>query len=376
MSSPAGAAEGVTWRLDNGVQVLVEPDPRAPLVAVVTLHPSGGAAGAPPGAAHLLEHLLLGPEVEREAALAGVSINAWTDLEALGSWSVGPPEALGEQLAIEARGLARPMAGVGEDDLAREAAVVDREQAEAEAGPGGGVARALAALAWPVGHPYRLGVIGQQADRSRLSLAELRALAESNAGPAGAVLVVIGDVDPEQARGLVEALIGAVLAQAGGASGAATWPVTEADLEGPPRARRWRSTCSPSCWAAAYGRGCRMASRCASGPITDPAVDCSGPRSEGCRRGAPRGWCRAASDSWRRGSLPRRSSIAPVPVVPQGSSVPRSPWSSAPGSRPHASPRAWRPAACQASSTPTSRWIPPRCRRLPAPGSGGRPSDR
>ena len=90
LGTGGGTAEAVagiqTYRLENGLTVLVKEDSRFPLVAVRLFVKAGSAWEKPEeaGISHLLEHMVFkgsktsGPGVDKKVENAGGSMNAYT----------------------------------------------------------------------------------------------------------------------------------------------------------------------------------------------------------------------------------------------------------------------------------------------------------
>jgi predicted Zn-dependent peptidase len=68
----------------------------------------------------------------------------------------------------------------------------------------------MTALAYPEGHPYHHIPIGSMADLDAVTLDDARAFFRANYAPDNAVLAVVGDINPEQARRWVEKYFGSI----------------------------------------------------------------------------------------------------------------------------------------------------------------------
>ncbi|MCK6505526.1 insulinase family protein [Myxococcota bacterium] len=211
-------------RLDNGLRVVVQVDRSAPLVASHLLSPVGAARdrGGPgwgdrPGLAHLAEHLLYAgspgaPDGGYDALLsaAGGENNAWTEHHALALHAVVPVEALDLLLWLEADRMAALDPDSVAARLSTERAVVAQERAAELETPGGSDGAALRALLYPPAHPERWPVLGSPLALASVTTAEVLAFHRAALAPEGAVLVLVGDVDPADALARVEQTLGRV----------------------------------------------------------------------------------------------------------------------------------------------------------------------
>ncbi|AMV71935.1 pitrilysin family protein [Desulfuromonas carbonis] len=78
-----------------------------------------------------------------------------------------------------------------------------------EASPGGMLYERLIANAFTV-HPYRNPIIGWESDIDHLTLAETRQFLHAYYAPTNAVITLVGDIDFDQARALVERYFGGI----------------------------------------------------------------------------------------------------------------------------------------------------------------------
>lgn len=206
----------VGWTLDNGLRLLVQPDPTAPVVCVQTWLGVGSRHERRPktGIAHLLEHLMFlgAPRVagerhgsgafDRLMEEAGVDTNAATWCDWTFYTDTGPADALPRILALEADRLDH--LELDEAVFRTERDVVRNERQETvDDDPDAVVSEQLHLLAFD-DHPYRHPTIGLEADIGSLTLEDVRAFHEAFYQPANATLVVAGDVDPEAVVRLVE----------------------------------------------------------------------------------------------------------------------------------------------------------------------------
>src|SRR5690606_20210110 len=104
-------SKATDFLLDNGMQVVVIPDHRAPIVTHMVWY-KVGSADEPPGKsgiAHFFEHLMFKATSNHEAgefdaaiAAIGGSNNAFTSYDYTAYYETVTPEALGQMMAFEA----------------------------------------------------------------------------------------------------------------------------------------------------------------------------------------------------------------------------------------------------------------------------------
>lgn len=193
--------------LGNGLTIVVESQPRTPEVAV-QLHVRVGArdeGAGEGGCAHLFEHLMFegslnAPGRLYDTATAGVGIlnNAYTTADATVYTSLLRREGLDRVLFLESDRLGY-LAPLTPEALKNQQDVVLQERAESYDAPYGREADALTRLLWPEGHPYHTPVIGTVEDIRSFDADAVRAFHRRAYSPGNAVLVIVGDVDPDEA---------------------------------------------------------------------------------------------------------------------------------------------------------------------------------
>ena len=211
------AAEVVDFTLDNGLEVVVIPDRRAPIVTHMVWYKVGSADELPgkSGIAHFLEHLMFkgtvrhsAGEMDRVIADIGGYTNAFTTKDVTVYHQTVPPDFLDEMMDFEAdrmRGLVLTEAVIGAE---RDVVLEERRQ-RVEASPQALLAEETAATAYQ-NHPYRIPTIGWLHEMEQLNRADAVAFYDRYYAPNNAVLVVAGDVEPEAVRALAEATYGKV----------------------------------------------------------------------------------------------------------------------------------------------------------------------
>ena len=210
-------AEVVSFTLDNGLEVVVIPDRRAPIVTHMVWYKVGSADEAPgkSGIAHFLEHLMFkgterhpAGEMDRVIAEIGGYTNAFTTKDVTAYHQTVPPDFLDEMMDFEAdrmRGLILSEYVIGAE---RDVVLEERRQ-RVEVSPQALLSEETAATLYQ-NHPYRIPTIGWLHEMEQLNRADAVAFYDRYYAPNNAVLVVAGDVEPEDVRKLAENTYGKV----------------------------------------------------------------------------------------------------------------------------------------------------------------------
>lgn len=207
--------EGITeFRLDNGLQLLLFPDPSKPTVTVnMTVfvgsrHEGYGEAGM----AHLLEHMLFKGTTKNAAipkALQdrGANFNGTTWLDRTNYFETLPAgeENLAFAIELEADRLMNSL--IRGEDLASEMTVVRNEFESGENSPEMILHQRMMAAAFEW-HNYGRATIGNRADIERVPLPKLRDFYRKYYQPDNVMLVIAGQFDPEVALRLVDTHFG------------------------------------------------------------------------------------------------------------------------------------------------------------------------
>ncbi len=208
----------VQRQLDNGLTVIVNPDPTSPAVALNIWYHVGSAdedQGAS-GFAHLFEHLMfqgsanVAPSEHLAAVQAmGGTANATTSFDRTNYFEKVPPHALELALWLEADRLAS--LDVSEENLRLQRDVVKEEKRQRyDNVPYGDLLQLMLGLNFPEHHPYSHPTIGSMADLDAATLDQVRDFWERWYRPSNASLVLSGDVTPDRAFELVDRYFGAI----------------------------------------------------------------------------------------------------------------------------------------------------------------------
>lgn len=209
--------EGITeYRLENGVKVLLFPDPSKPQVTVnMTVfvgsrHEGYGEAGM----AHLLEHMLFKgtpdhPNIPKVLKQHGAEFNGTTWLDRTNYYETLPAsdENLSFALKLEADRLINSY--VKGEDLESEMTVVRNEFERGENSPSRILGQRVmsAAYEW---HNYGQSTIGNRADIERVPVESLRRFYKKYYQPDNIMVIVAGAFDPEFALQEIDAQFGSI----------------------------------------------------------------------------------------------------------------------------------------------------------------------
>ncbi|MCC5858820.1 MAG: insulinase family protein [Ectothiorhodospiraceae bacterium] len=203
------------FSLDNGMELIVRVDQRAPVVVSQLWFPVGSSHEPTglTGISHVLEHMMFKGtenrptgEFSRIIAREGGRQNAFTGRDFTAYF-----EQLGaDRLEIAFELGADRLANIrfDEDEFRREMEVVHEERRlRVDDNPMGVARERFNALAW-TSSPYRHPIIGWRSDLDQLDLDDVREWYERWYGVNNAVLVVVGDVDPDAVHELAQRYYG------------------------------------------------------------------------------------------------------------------------------------------------------------------------
>jgi zinc protease len=203
------------FTLRNGMTLIVKPDHRAPTavqmlwVRVGSMDEVDGRSGV----AHVLEHMMFkgtptvkAGEFSRRVAALGGQENAFTTKDYTGYYQQIPASRLEEVMRLEADRFAHNQ--WSDDVFAKELEVVKEERRlRTEDSPHGRLHEAMNAMIYQT-DPYRRPVVGWMSDLDSMTAQDARDFYQQWYTPANAVVVVAGDVEPEQVRRLAERFYG------------------------------------------------------------------------------------------------------------------------------------------------------------------------
>jgi predicted Zn-dependent peptidase len=206
-----------TFKLANGLTVIVHEDHKAPITAVSMWY-NVGSKDEPAhkdGFAHLFEHLMFngsenlpGDYFKYLQEIGATDYNGTTSYDRTNYFETVPAGALDRALFMESDRMGHLLGAVTQGVLDNQRGVVENEKRQGDSRPGGLVQYELFGGLFPLGHPYHHTTIGSIADLDAASLADVKQWFRSRYGPNNAVLVLAGDVTAAQAKPLVEKYFG------------------------------------------------------------------------------------------------------------------------------------------------------------------------
>ena len=209
-----------TFTLDNGMDVVVIEDNRAPVVTHMVWYKTGSAdepVGAS-GVAHFLEHLLFkatdvleAGEFSATVAANGGSDNAFTSYDYTGYFQRIAADRLELMMQMESNRMNNLR--ITEADIETERQVVLEERNQRTENNAGALAREQFRAALYQNHRYGVPIIGWKHEMEQLSLDDALDFYDLYYSPNNAILVVAGDVDPDAVRALAETYYGVIPAE-------------------------------------------------------------------------------------------------------------------------------------------------------------------
>ncbi len=206
-----------SFRLANGLTVIVHEDHKAPVVAVSTWY-NVGSKDEPQGKtgfAHLFEHLMFngsenlpGDYFTYLQQIGATDYNGTTWFDRTNYFETVPRGALDRALFMESDRMGHLLGAVTQKVLDNQRGVVQNEKRQGDNQPGGLVEYEVQETLFPVGHPYHHSTIGSMADLDAASLADVKQWFVDKYAPNNAVLVLAGDITAAEARPLVEKYFG------------------------------------------------------------------------------------------------------------------------------------------------------------------------
>src|SRR6201999_2231572 len=210
----------VTFTLPNGMQVVVIPDHRTPVVTQMVWYKVGSADETPgkSGLAHFLEHLMFKgtathPEGEfsKTVLKVGGNENAFTSVDYTGYFQRIPREQLKSMMEFEAD----RMTGLilkDENVLPERDVVLEEYNMRVANNPDARLTEQMMAALY-LNHPYGRPVIGWHHEIEKLNREDALAFYRRFYAPNNATLVIAGDVDADEVRPMAERTFGEVPAQ-------------------------------------------------------------------------------------------------------------------------------------------------------------------
>lgn len=204
-----------TYTLDNGMEVLVLEDHRAPVVVQMVWYKAGAAdePAGKSGIAHFLEHLLfqgtktLAPgEFSKTVSAHGGTDNAFTSWDYTGYFQRIAADRLELVMRMEADRM-RNLQLSNDDVLPERDVILEERNQRVENDPGSLFSEERRAAQY-MNHPYGIPVIGWKHEMETLTLEDSLAFYRRYYAPNNAILIVAGDVDPENVHALAQEYYG------------------------------------------------------------------------------------------------------------------------------------------------------------------------
>jgi len=239
MSAVAAQAEDVTtYRLDNGMEVVVIEDNRAPVVVQMLWYKVGSAdePAGKSGVAHVLEHLLFkatdvleSGEFSAIVAANGGSDNAFTSYDYTAYFQRVASDRLELMMQMESNRMNNLR--LTQEDVVTERQVVLEERNQRTENSPDALAREQFRAALFQNSRYGVPVIGWKQEVEQIDLEDALDFYDLYYSPNNAILVVAGDVQPDDVLALAEKYYGVIPAED-------QLPVRERPQEPPQRAER------------------------------------------------------------------------------------------------------------------------------------------
>ncbi len=215
---PLRAQEMVTdFVLDNGMQVVVVEDHRAPVVMHMVWYKAGSAdeKSGVSGVAHFLEHLLfkgtekLEPgEFSKVVSANGGRDNAFTSYDYTAYYQRVAADRLELMMRMESDRMVNIR--LSEDEILTERDVIIEERNQRTENNAGALFLEQRNAAQYLNHRYGVPIIGWRHEMEQLSLEDALAYYQTYYAPNNAVLIVAGDVYPDEVKALAETYYGAI----------------------------------------------------------------------------------------------------------------------------------------------------------------------
>lgn len=215
--TPAMAEQVSSFQLDNGMDVVVIEDHRAPVVVHMVWY-RVGSADEPPGKsgiAHFLEHLMFkGSENYPDGVFSdlveanGGSDNAFTSFDYTGYFQRVAADRLELMMRLEADRMTNLV--LSAEDVETERGVILEERNQRTENSPQALFSEQRAAAQYLNHPYGRPIIGWRSEIEALSLSDVLEFYRHHYAPNNATLVIAGDVDPDAVLAKARDIYGAI----------------------------------------------------------------------------------------------------------------------------------------------------------------------
>jgi predicted Zn-dependent peptidase len=209
-----------SYRLDNGLRVVLSAERKSPVVAVNLWYSVGSRneRTGRTGFAHLFEHMMFQgsqnvPDNGHFAYIekAGGTLNGSTWLDRTNYFETLPAHFLELGLWLEADRMGGLLAAMTQEKLDNQRDVVKNERRwRVDNQPYGDWDERIQAMMYPPDHPYHHSVIGSMADLDAASLDDVSQFFRTYYAPNNAVLSICGDFERSEATGWIEQYFGPI----------------------------------------------------------------------------------------------------------------------------------------------------------------------
>ncbi|MBO9445756.1 pitrilysin family protein [Ruegeria sp. R14_0] len=220
-ATPLAASEGheavTTFTLDNGMDVVVIEDHRAPVVQHMVWYRAGSAdepVGSS-GVAHFLEHLLfkgtdtLAPgEFSATVAANGGNDNAFTSYDYTAYFQRVAADRLELMMRMEADRM-RNIRLTDEDIATERDVILEERNQRTDNSPRALFSEQMSAAQY-LNHRYGVPIIGWRHEMETLDMEDALSFYQTHYAPNNAILVVTGDVEPDDVKALAEEYYGVI----------------------------------------------------------------------------------------------------------------------------------------------------------------------
>jgi zinc protease len=205
------------FKLANGMHVVVIPDNRAPVVTHMVWY-RVGAADEPPGhsgIAHFLEHLMFKAtdkiatgQFSKIVSRLGGQDNAFTGQDATAYFQRVAKNRLAQVMEMEADRMVNLRLDEAEV-LTERNVILEERRSRVDNNPSALLDEQMGAALY-LNHPYRIPVIGWEHEMAKLSRQDALGMYKRFYAPNNAILVVSGDVTPDEVKTLANATYGKI----------------------------------------------------------------------------------------------------------------------------------------------------------------------
>ena len=217
LAGPAQAAPVSQFTLDNGLQLVVIEDHRAPVVTHMLWYKTGRAdePAGQSGIAHFFEHLMFkgtdtvdAGEFSAIVAANGGSDNAFTSQDFTAYFQRVAAEQLPQMMQLEADRMLN--LNLSQENVDTELQVILEERAQRTDSDPSALLREQMAAAQYLNHPYGIPVIGWRHEITQLNRDKALTFYATHYAPNNAILVVAGDVVPQDVFALAQTHYGPI----------------------------------------------------------------------------------------------------------------------------------------------------------------------